>query len=135
MPTIVSQSTCEADYCMASLYVMACTYIKKVCNEMLGYYSDRPLTIPVGTDSQSAMVIANSPKETARKRRITRRYNFVRHAVGIGMKKLLKVEVTKILPTASPSPCQQQHYNSKPIYSKQRWIPEAILQFSFLSFQ
>jgi hypothetical protein len=31
------------------------SYIKKVFNETLGHYSDRRLTIPVGTDSQSAM--------------------------------------------------------------------------------
>jgi hypothetical protein len=32
---------------MASLAVMAGVHIKKMFNEMLGYYSDRPLSIPV----------------------------------------------------------------------------------------
>jgi hypothetical protein len=66
MPIIVSQSTCEAYYSMASLCVMAGSYIGKIFNEMLGFYSDRPLTIPVGIDSKSAMDSALSPKDTAR---------------------------------------------------------------------
>jgi hypothetical protein len=94
MPAIVSQSTCEAEYCMASLCVMAGSYVKKVFNEMLGHYSDRPLTIPVGTDSQSAMDTAQSPKETARTRHIARRFHFVRHCVGNGMARLFKVQGT-----------------------------------------
>jgi hypothetical protein len=91
---IVSHSTCEAEYCIASLALMAGTYIKKVFNEMLGYYSNRPLTIPVGTDSQSAMDTAQSPKETARTRHIARRFHFIRHCVGTGMVKLFKVQGT-----------------------------------------
>jgi hypothetical protein len=51
MPTIVSQSTCEAEYCIASLAVMAGSYLKKFINEISGHYSNRPLTIPVVTDS------------------------------------------------------------------------------------
>jgi hypothetical protein len=49
---------------MASLAVMSGSYIEKVFNEMLGFYSDRPLTIPVGIDSQSAMDTVQSLKET-----------------------------------------------------------------------
>jgi hypothetical protein len=85
-PTIVSQSTCEAEYCMASLCVMSGSYIKKVLNETLGYHSDRPLTIPVGTDSQSAMDTANSQRETNRTPYI------VRHCVGNRTVKLFKVQ-------------------------------------------
>ena len=94
MPGPVSQSTCEAEYCMASLAVMAGVHIKKVFNEMLGYYSDRPLTIPVGTDSQSAMDTATSPKETSRTRHIARRFHYVRHCIENGAAKLFKIQGT-----------------------------------------
>jgi hypothetical protein len=91
MPLLVSQSTCEAESCMASFCVMAGLYIKKVLNEILGHYSDRPLTILVGTNSQSAMDTANSRKETNRTRHIARRFHFVRHCIGNGMTTLFKV--------------------------------------------
>jgi hypothetical protein len=94
MSELVSQSTCEVEYCMASLTVMSGSYIKKVFTEMLGYYSDRPLTIPVGIDSQSAMVTAQSPKETNRTRNIARRFHYVRHCIGNGITKLFKVPGT-----------------------------------------
>jgi hypothetical protein len=100
MPGLVSQSTCEAEYCMASLATMASSYIKKVLNEMLGHYSDRPLTIPVGIDSQSAMDTAQSPKDTNRTRHIARRFHYVRHCVGNGIIKLFKVQGTN-----NPSNC------------------------------
>jgi hypothetical protein len=100
MPILVSQSTCEAEYCMASLCVMAGSYIKKVFNEISGHYSDRPLTIPVGTDSQSAMDTVNSPKETNRTRHIVRRLHFVRHCIGNGMTTLFKVQGT-----SNPTSC------------------------------
>jgi hypothetical protein len=73
---------------MASLAVLAGTYVKKMFIEMLGYYSDRPLTIPVGTDSQSAMDTAQSPKETARIRHIARPFHFIGHCVSNGIVKL-----------------------------------------------
>jgi hypothetical protein len=44
MPTIVSQSTCKAEYCMASLCVMAGSYIRKVFNEtLIFFYTDLTL--------------------------------------------------------------------------------------------
>jgi hypothetical protein len=92
MPTIVSQSTCEAEYCMASLAVIAGCHTKKLYNEIAGYYSDRILTIPLGTDSKSAMDTANSPKETNRTRHIARRFHYVRHCVGNGTVTLFKVQ-------------------------------------------
>jgi hypothetical protein len=94
MPTIVSQSTCEAEYCIASLAVMAGSYLKKIINEIMGHYSDRPLTIPVGTDSQSGIDTANSPKETNRTRHIARRFHYVRHCVANGTVELFKVQGT-----------------------------------------
>jgi hypothetical protein len=73
---------------------------KKVFNDISGHYSDRPLTIPVGTDSQSAMDTANSPKETNRVRHIARRFHFIRHCIGNGMTTLFKVQGT-----SNPAKC------------------------------
>jgi hypothetical protein len=66
MPAIVSQSTCEAEYCLC---VMAGSYIRMGFNEMIGFYSHRPLTILVGLDSKSVMDTAFSPEDMACKRR------------------------------------------------------------------
>jgi hypothetical protein len=84
MPALVSQSTCEAEYCMASHCVIAGPNIKEVFNEILGHYSDRPLTIPIGTDSESALDTANSPKEKSRTRHITRRFHLSVIELGMG---------------------------------------------------
>jgi hypothetical protein len=118
MPTIVSQSTCEAEYCMASLAVMAGCYVKKVFNEMLGFYSDRPLTIPLGTDSQSAMDTAQSPKETSRTRHIARRFHYVRHCVANGMVQLFKIQGTN-----NPANCL-----TKPLQGQARQLEANVFQ-------
>jgi hypothetical protein len=104
MPRVVSQSTCEAEYCMASLAVMAGSYIKKVFNEISGFYSDRPLTIPVGTDSQSAIDTAQSQKDTSRTRHIARRFHYVRHCTGSGVVTLFKVRGTNNPANCLPKP-------------------------------
>jgi hypothetical protein len=118
MPAIVIQSTCEAEYCMASLCAMAGSYIKKVFNEMLVHYSDRPLTIPGGNDSQSAMDTATSPKETSRIRHIARRFHFVRHCIANGMVKLFKVQGTM-----NPANCL-----TTPLLAKELQLEANVLQ-------
>jgi hypothetical protein len=100
MPQIVPWSTCEAEYSTASLAVMAAFYVKKVYNELNGIDSDYDLTIPVGLDSQSAIDTANSHKETQRTRHFSRRFHFIRMAVGAS-----KVFLFKIDGTANPSNC------------------------------
>jgi hypothetical protein len=94
MPTIVSQSTYEAEYCMASIAVMSGSYIRKIYNEILGYDSDRPLSILLGIDSQSAMDTAYSGRETNRTRHIARRFHYVRLSTHNGSVSLFKVQGT-----------------------------------------
>jgi hypothetical protein len=94
MPKLVPWSTCEAEYCIASLAAMAAFYIKKVHNELHGIDPDYELTIPIGIDSQSAMDTANSHKETQRTRHFQRRYHFLRTAAGSGQIILFKVDGT-----------------------------------------
>jgi uncharacterized protein YbbC (DUF1343 family) len=45
MPQLVAFSTCEAEYCTASLTVMAATYVKMVFNELHGIDPDYQLTV------------------------------------------------------------------------------------------
>jgi hypothetical protein len=94
MPNLVSWSTCEAEYCMAALAVMAAFFIRKVYNELLGRNSDHQLTIPIGIDSQSAMDTATSYKETQRTRHFARRYHFIRLAAASSQIVLFKIDGT-----------------------------------------
>jgi hypothetical protein len=88
---IVCHSSCEAEYCHATAGLMGAAFVRKVYNEMNGFDSDRPLTIPLGIDSQSAMDTANSHKETSRTRHIARRYHYVRFAQMNGETVLFKI--------------------------------------------
>jgi Reverse transcriptase (RNA-dependent DNA polymerase) len=94
MPQLVPWSTCEAEYCLASLATMAAFYIRKVYNELHGIDSDRQLTIPLGIDSQSAMDTAISYKETQRTRHFSRRFHFIRIAVASSQVILFKIDGT-----------------------------------------
>jgi hypothetical protein len=98
MPSIISASSCEAEYCNASLAAMAGAYCRKVLNEIFGRQTDSPLTIPMGLDSKSAIDTANSFKDTQSTRHIARRYHYVRFAILNG-----ELTVFKIDGTANPS--------------------------------
>ncbi len=93
-PTIISQSTCEAEYCVFSLALMGAAYYRKLYNEFQGNDIDRPLTIPLGVDAQSAKDTAQSSRETGRTRHIARRYHYVRIEAASGRTKLFKIEGT-----------------------------------------
>ncbi|KAG7342497.1 hypothetical protein IV203_007590 [Nitzschia inconspicua] len=92
---VVCHSSCEAEYCHATSGLMAAAFIRKVFNEILGFNSDKPLTIPLGIDSQSAMDTANSHKETSRTRHIARGYHYVRFAQMNSETTLFKVDGTR----------------------------------------
>jgi hypothetical protein len=94
MPPIVAASTCEAEYNMFALATMGSYYVRKVLNELEGRDSDHPITIPIGTDSKSAIDTAQSEKETQRTRHIARRFHFVRSAVATSQIKLFKIDGT-----------------------------------------
>ena len=94
MPTLISQSTCEAEYCMCALATMACYYVRKIYNEFHGLDPDHQLTIPIGIDSQSAIDTANSFRDTQRTKHIARRFHFVRFAIGSSQITLFKIDGT-----------------------------------------
>ena len=91
-PGIISQSTCEAEYCISTLALMAAAFYRKLFNEFRGDDIDRPLSIPLGVDSQSALDTARSAKETNRTRHIARRYHYVRLEHSAGRVALFKIE-------------------------------------------
>ena len=95
MPAIGSQSTCEAEYCTCSLATMAGYYVRKIYNEFHGFDPDRPITIPIGIDSQSAIDTANSMRDTQRTKHIARRFHFVRFAIGCSQVVLFKIDGTR----------------------------------------
>jgi hypothetical protein len=55
---------------------------------------DTPLTIPILTDSQSAMAMASSDRDTRRTRHIRRRYHYVRLQIAHGAHIILKIDGT-----------------------------------------
>jgi hypothetical protein len=73
---------------------MSGSYIRKIYNEILVYDSDRPLSIPLGIDAQSAMDTAHSGRETNRTRHIARRFHYVRLSTHNGSVILFKVQGT-----------------------------------------
>jgi hypothetical protein len=98
MPSLISASSCEAEYSNGALAAMAGAYCRKIYNEIHGKAADTPLTIPLGLDSQSAIDTANSLKETQRTRHIARRFHYVRYAIMKG-----EIIVFKIDGTSNPA--------------------------------
>ena len=84
VPTLVSNSTCEAEYCTAAMCAMAISFVRKLFNELLCRDTDAVLTVPLCLDSKSAIDTASSKRETGRTRHISRRMHYIRHAVATG---------------------------------------------------
>jgi hypothetical protein len=113
MPQLVPWSTCEAEYCMASLATMAAFYVKKVFNELHGIDPDYQLTIPIGIDSQSAIDTAISYKETQRTRHFQRRFHFIRIAVASSQVILFKVDGTANCSNCLTKPLPAEQLNTE----------------------
>jgi hypothetical protein len=92
MLTVISQSTCEAEYCTCALATVASHYVKKIYNEFYCHDPDYQIKIPIGIDSQSAIDTANSFRETQRTKHIARRFHFVLFAIGSSQITLFKVD-------------------------------------------
>jgi hypothetical protein len=94
MPSLISMSSCEAEYSNGSLAVMAAAYCRKIYNEIYGRPADTPLSIPLGLDSQSAIDTARSFKDTQRTRHIARRFHYVRYGIQRNAILIFKIEGT-----------------------------------------
>jgi hypothetical protein len=92
-PAIVSQSTCEAKYCMASLCVMSGSYIKKVLDEI--WVIIQTVHSPFQLEQIHNQLWTRQNHRGKRVvQGISRRFRYVRHCVGDGTVKLFKVQGT-----------------------------------------
>jgi hypothetical protein len=91
MPSLVTHSTGESEYCQGTLALMASSYVKKVYNELNGRDADTPLTIPIGVDSKAATDIAASEKDTKRTRHMQCRMHYWRECNTNGTSKTFRL--------------------------------------------
>jgi hypothetical protein len=77
-PDPIALSSAEAEHQIAAFGVSGCEHARQLFQELHGLDPDTPLTIPILTDSQSAMAVASSDRDTRRTRHIRRRCHCVR---------------------------------------------------------
>jgi hypothetical protein len=94
VPDPIALSSAEAEYQIAAFGVSGCEHTRQVFQEMHGLDADTALTIPIFTDSQSAMAMASSDRDTRRTRHIRRRYHYVRLQISNGSHIILKIDGT-----------------------------------------
>ena len=85
VPIPIANSSAEAEYNAAALGLTAAIYAKQMYNSFMNRHPDAPLTIALFTDSQSAIAMMTSAKDTKRTRHIERRVHFVRQAYEQGL--------------------------------------------------
>jgi hypothetical protein len=94
VPDPIALSSAEAEYQIAAFGVSGCEHTRQLFQELHGLDPDTPLTIPILADSQSAMAMASSDRDTRRTRHIRRRYHHVRHQIAQGAHIILKIDGT-----------------------------------------
>jgi hypothetical protein len=94
VPDPIALSSAEAEYQVAAFGVSGCEHTRQLFQELHGLDPDTPLTIPILTDSQSAMAMASSDRDTRRTRHIRRRYHYVRFQIARGAHIILKIDGT-----------------------------------------
>jgi hypothetical protein len=85
-------SSAEAEHQIAAFGVSGCEHARQVFQEMHGLDADTALTIPILTDSQSAMAMASSDRDARRTRHIRRRHHYVRLQISNGAHIILKID-------------------------------------------
>ena len=89
MPVPIAMSTGEAEYLAAGNACMAAAHIRMLLYDLhylgtLDHSYKNPTNMPpalIVLDSEAAMAMASSDRDTARTRHIARRYHYVRHGV------------------------------------------------------
>jgi hypothetical protein len=94
MPSLITHSTGESEYCHGTNALMAANHIRKVYNELSGKDPDTPLTIPIGVDSKAAEDIAASERDTKRTRHMQRRMHYWRECNSNGTSKTFRLPGT-----------------------------------------
>ena len=74
-------SSAEAEYNALAHAFQAVANSTQIVNELYGYQADRPLSIPFFCDSESAIAMGSSLKDTKRTRHIQRRVHYVRDGI------------------------------------------------------
>jgi hypothetical protein len=91
VPDPVALSSAKAEHQTAAFGVSGCEHARQVFQEMHGLDADTTLTVPILTDSQSAMAMASSDCDTRRTRHI-RRCHHVRVQISNGDHIVLKID-------------------------------------------
>ena len=84
VPQPVALSTAESEYNSIAQGMQAVANNRQVIHELHGNHPDTPLSVPFFTDSESALAMGNSIKDTKRTRHIQRRIHYVRDGVASG---------------------------------------------------
>jgi hypothetical protein len=92
VPDPIALSSAEAECQIAAFGVSGCEHARQVFQEMHGLDADTALTIPILTDSQSAMAMASSDRDTRRTRHIRRRCHCVRLQIFNSAHIILKID-------------------------------------------
>ena len=78
VPSPISLSSAEAEINAMTVCCMATNYLRQVTCDVLFESPERPLTIPILTDSASGIFITQNERDTNRTRHIERRWMFTR---------------------------------------------------------
>ena len=84
-------SSAEAEYNSLAFGMQSIAHIRQLTLEINGLPADTPITVPVYCDSESAIAMGSSLKDTKRTRHIQRRVHFVRE--GFASKNFTPVKI------------------------------------------
>lgn len=94
IPTPIALSSAEAEYNAGAFALTAALHHCQIHNTLQGIDPDAQLTVPMFTDSASAIAMMANEKVNKRNRHIARRIHFVRQARATGQTQPLKIEGT-----------------------------------------
>jgi hypothetical protein len=80
VPEPVAMSTAEAECNALTIALMKLLHIKFIVTEIMKGDSHYPYSIPILSDSSSAIAIASNEKETKRTKHIERRWQYIKYA-------------------------------------------------------
>ena len=94
VPTPISMSSAEAEYNACAFGITASTHQVQVYNCLHDKDPDKLLTVPLFTDSESAIAMMANEKLNKRNRHIARRVHYVRQAKVSGIIQPYKIDGT-----------------------------------------
>jgi hypothetical protein len=94
VPDPVALSSVKAEHQIAAFGVSGCEHRRQAFQEMQGLDADTAPTVPILRDSQSAMAMASSDRDTRRTRRIRGHHHCMRVQISNGAHVILKINGT-----------------------------------------